>query len=384
MPLSSPVPTSLAPSYPQEAARLQALHRYQVLDTEHEKDFDELTELAAQICGTPVAIVTLIAEERQWFKASVGAGDVRETPRAISFCAHTILEPKLMVVPDMELDPRFVENPLVTSAPFIRFYAGAPLLTPEGLPLGTLCVLDTEPRHLSEHQLKTLEVLSRQVMAQMELRRQLRTVHELNVNLQRTRDESHHRIKNNLQVLAALVDLQRLKYHTATVPIAELERISIHIRSLGILHDLLTTHGPALETVVLHQSLEKLIPLLQAAAGRSDISLTVDPSLTLSARRASILLPLISELVGNAIKHGTGQITVGLRALPDSKLELEVCDEGVGFPQGFTASQAANTGLDLIESMVRWDLQGETYYENRPDGGACVRVVFVADTNPLI
>ena len=132
-----------------ETARLEALRAYGVLDSPAERACDDLVKLAAQLCGTPVATVSLVDESRQWFKAKVGL-DTCETNRDVAFCAHAILQPdQLLVVPDATLDSRFADNPLVTGAPHIRFYAGAPLLTPQGLAIGTLCVIDYVPRQLS-------------------------------------------------------------------------------------------------------------------------------------------------------------------------------------------------------------------------------------------
>ena len=154
-----------------ESDRLAALQGYAILDTPREPEFDDVARLAADIFDAPIAVVNLIAEGRQWFKAEVGIG-ADELPLDVSICAHAILQPGIFVVPDTTLDSRFRENPLVTGEPGLRFYAGALLETPEGLPLGTVCVLDTKPRPgISERERLTLEVLARQVMTQLELRR---------------------------------------------------------------------------------------------------------------------------------------------------------------------------------------------------------------------
>lgn len=154
----------------QESARLQALRQYQILDTPSERAYDDITALAAFICDVPIALISLVDADRQWFKSKVGL-EVSETSREVSFCAHAILEGGIMVVKDALQDERFVSNALVTCAPNIRFYAGVPLITSDGHPLGTLCVIDRQPRELSETQIKTLEALARQVVTQIELQR---------------------------------------------------------------------------------------------------------------------------------------------------------------------------------------------------------------------
>ncbi|HEY9650181.1 MAG TPA: PAS domain S-box protein, partial [Coleofasciculaceae cyanobacterium] len=155
-----------------ETARLEALYQYKILDTNPEQAFDDFTRLAAQICETPIALMTFIDRDRQWCKSKMGLA-ITQTAREFSFCAHAILQNQLFIVPNTLADECFASNPFVTDTPYIRFYAGVPLITPQGYALGTLCVLDTVPRELKPQQLEALNILSRQVITQLELRRNL-------------------------------------------------------------------------------------------------------------------------------------------------------------------------------------------------------------------
>jgi GAF domain-containing protein len=161
-----------APLPENEAARLETLRQYEILDTDPEETFNDLTRLAAYVCGTPIALITLIDIDRQWFKARVGMSQ-QETSRDISFCSHAILQTGPLIVRDAMDDARFAKNPMVLSDPYIRFYAGSPLVTPEGFVLGTLCVIDRVPRDLSQEQVAALRALGNQVITQLEARREI-------------------------------------------------------------------------------------------------------------------------------------------------------------------------------------------------------------------
>ena len=172
--MSIPVPKN-------EVIRLKVLWQYEVLDTVPEEIFDDLTELAAHICGAPMALISLVDEDRQWFMSKVGV-NMTETPRHVSFCAHAILNDSLFIVPDATEDERFKNNPLVTKEPNIRFYAGAPLITPDGHALGTICVMDKVPRTLRSEQQQALRVLAHHVVTQLELRRHARELLQAHKN----------------------------------------------------------------------------------------------------------------------------------------------------------------------------------------------------------
>ena len=159
-----------APLRANEAATLEALHALDLLDTASEPEFDVLVKAASQICNVPIALVSLVDEDRQWFKAEVGLPGVTETPRDIAFCAHAVVQHDVFEVPDAAQDPRFADNPLVTGSPGIRFYAGAPLFIADGLQIGTLCLLDTLPRQLTPEERNVLRDLASAVAHSIELR----------------------------------------------------------------------------------------------------------------------------------------------------------------------------------------------------------------------
>lgn len=192
--MKAPLPTN-------EAARLNDLYQYEILDTDPEQAFDDLTRLVAHICGTPAAMISLIDADRLWFKSKVGL-DASEIPRDIAFCNHTILKSDLFLVPDAQQDIRFLDNPLVTSGPMVRFYAGAPLITSDNIAVGALCTIDYVPRELTPEQKQALEILGRQVVTQLKLRRNLAVVEEA---LQQ-RQQSEEALRESQEQYRRLVD----------------------------------------------------------------------------------------------------------------------------------------------------------------------------------
>jgi GAF domain-containing protein len=207
MPVTKPV---------NEAARLAALERYAILDTDPEQSFDDLTLLASFIFKTPIAMISLIDGDRQWFKSRVGLA-VSETPREVAFCSTAILQSEILVVPDALEDERFRDNPFVVADPHIRFYAGAPLINEDGYALGTICVVDQTPRELTPEQRDALKALSRLVLAQMEFRRNLVLLKEALTD--RTKEE-HEREQELLKVQATLMRVLGLRHSaSATKPL---------------------------------------------------------------------------------------------------------------------------------------------------------------------
>ena len=192
---------------PNEAARVSALQKYAILDSEPEQAFDDLTLLASYVCKTSMALISLIDEDRQWFKSRVGIS-ATETSRDIAFCSTAIQQPDVFVVPDALQDERFRTNPLVVSEPNIRFYAGVPLINEDGYALGTLCVIDRTPRKLAPEQETALKALGRLVLMQMEFRRNLILLKEALSDRTREEHERERELKKVQDTLMRVVRVQ--------------------------------------------------------------------------------------------------------------------------------------------------------------------------------
>ncbi len=202
-----------------EEERLKALESYEILDTLPQKDFDDITRLASEICNTPISLISFVDENRQWFKSRHGL-NASETPKEYAFCAHAILNPQeVFVVEDATKDERFRYNPLTTGHPKVVFYTGVPLVTQEGHALGTLCVIDNKPKELTPNQLEALKSLARQVMAQLELRLKVKELDALTLELKKSNEYlerfalmASHDIKSPLTSIMLTGQLLKSKY----------------------------------------------------------------------------------------------------------------------------------------------------------------------------
>jgi two-component sensor histidine kinase len=336
-----------AAPHPRQEARLAALAHYGILDTPRERDFDELAELAAQICGTPIAVINFIDADRQWFKAEVGLG-VRETPLDTSLCSHAILEEDYVEIHDTLEDPRMSDNPLCTDAEQgLRFYAGALLQDEAGLPMGTLCVLDRRPRTLLDGQRRALRVLARQVTTQLNLRRALAAEHLL-------RNEVDHRVKNSLSTVAAFVALERRGVEDSAAR-QLLDRVAQQINTVALLHQQLSDNGK--RRVDLADFLGKVVALIDASQPPEvQVTARLDP-LEIDAREAAVLGTIVNELTANAVKHSVaedgGNIRLTGEARPGGRYLLTCSSTGGKTPSDdLQPSSRTGLGLKLITHSV--------------------------------
>jgi two-component sensor histidine kinase len=352
-----------------EAERLEALRRYGILDTPPEPEFDDIVRIAAHVCEAPIAVVNLIEDQRQWFKAEIGLG-VRETPLDVSICKHALLQADLFVIPDTTKDERSRDNPLVTGEPGLRFYAGALLTTPEGIPLGTVCVLDYVVRELTDAQATTLKALARQVMTQLELRRALaaHVVAEERQHLM-TR-EIHHRVRNTLATVQAMLGATARSatnidefYRSFSARIASLARthaiITGHDRQAASLRDLLSMElEPFVDTV--HQRVRLAGPDIQFASG--------------------VAVPFgmaLHELTTNAAKFGAlsaskGRVEVSWEVRSDSGdeiLHLEWIEQ-----DGPHVNEPTHQGLGsrLLNRVLTTQVGAMVKTEYHPEGLRCI------------
>lgn len=223
-------PVPIPQNEPERLAYLQSL---KILDTAPEEDFDRITLLASHICQTPIALISLVDSDRQWFKSRVGLS-LTETSRDIAFCAHAITEPEIMIVADAAKDARFAQNPLVTSDPKIRFYAGAPLTTEDNLALGTLCVLDRVPRKLTREQTDALRALSSLVMSHLDMRRKLGELRQALLD-DRRRQRTLQKAKNTTESISRRKSEVLLKVgHQVRTVMAQIETLSRQVLNLGM------------------------------------------------------------------------------------------------------------------------------------------------------
>ena len=377
-----------------EDERLASLRSYNILDTAAEKDFDELTTLASVICQTPIALISLVDTERQWFKSHIGLS-ASETPIEQSFCAHAIVSyNEIMIVDDARKDDRFADNPLVTGNPKIVFYAGVPLINEEGFALGTLCVIDQKKKHLSEEQTTALKVLAKQVVDKLELRRKItdlqianQELRDANVFIQKFASTAAHDIKNPLS--SVLLTSQALKIRLQKLQDEGCSRlIDLNITSttrlIGLLDEMLDySKDPSLLLakkfeIDLKQAIKKVISMINIPDNVEIILPDTNPKLALSIVAFE---QIFINLISNAIRYNDkNQTIIAIRFAEDDKYyKFEVEDNGIGIAEAYHEKIFSNSftlkitdrynkkgtgiGLATVKDLVK-ALKGNIYVKS--------------------
>jgi signal transduction histidine kinase len=395
-----------APLPDNETDRLAALYSLDILDTQPEQDFDDIVALASNVCGTPMSLVTLLDTDRQWFKARIGL-EQTETDRDVSFCSHAVLGKDLMVVPDATKDRRFADNPLVTGPTGIRFYAGAPLVTTDGFALGTLCVVDNEPRRLDIEQLQALRALARQVTSQMELRRHAVALANTTARLQeleRRKDDLAGLVGGDLRAPLRLIGayLEKLGttgYHDAEMGDLIGRAAAGHIRSfLDLLHHLTEMAEAGFGTESLHMRQIDLTRITQRAV-EAVRPIAATKQIWILNQAGGPALPIIADpvrleqvlthLLFAAVKYtpSGGRVRVGTEIESGPAVRLDDMDLPDGmrpelFPHlyyGAIANPATVPGPDRGLAVAKKILDAHhatVALSDRPGDGTSLHVVF--------
>lgn len=376
--------------HPMEDIRIAALSAANIIDTPPDPKFDDITDLLRDFCDVPVALVSLVESDRQWFKSVKGL-DLCETPIEQSICAHTILQTDLFIVPDTWEDERTVNNPLcredfMSGKPF-RFYAGMPLNSPNGQPLGSLCILDYKPRELNARQKKLITVMSGQVETLIELNQHI-------TNQEVLHNEMDHRVKNSLQSVLSMIRLyaNRAEKDEALGPSGReaFKAVQRRVESVALLHEELhqaQTSG----SINLKTYLGKIVKLLQTSAPKNIRLKGQFENISVSSHEATAIAVIVSEFSANSIKHAfpdnrEGIVSFSIKTGSDGSLILLCEDNGVGGDSEFRKTgenKVDGLGLRLMEASAS---QVEGVLERGPvEGGYRLELIIppAADEKPL-
>ncbi len=332
-----------------ENERLLELESYSILDTLPEKEYDEITFLASQICGTPISLISLIDDKRQWFKSNYGL-EVRETARELAFCAHAINDQEnIFIVPDSRIDERFSDNPLVTNNPFVVFYAGIPLVSPKGHALGTLCVIDNEPRHLDASQINALKILANQLMRLLELRLSIMDLQKSEEHLKRlnaTKDKLFsiigHDLREPIGTLKPLLD-----FLLKSSDLSDTENVKKVLRMIqksstsayNLMENILAwarsqldeiSYSP--EEIKLSGLIKTTVDLFKESLQSKNISISIQiPNDTLLYADRNMLMTVFRNLISNAIKFTPEGKSIEIISIEmDNHHQIEIKDQGIG------------------------------------------------------
>jgi len=402
----------IAPPTEDEATRLKTLYYYDVLDSQAEKIFDDLTQLAAQICDTPITLISLVDANRQWFKSKVGL-DAQETSRDVAFCSHAIHQKEIFEVEDTLHDKRFFDNPLVISEPNIRFYAGTPLVSHDGHAIGTLCVIDDKPNKLTRNQRQALEVLGRSVISQMELRKNIKELKQANEHKTEFLSNMSHELRTPLN---AIIGFSQLMLHDAKhqeLPVKFTEYLG-HLdysgrRLLNVVNSVIDLNKIEagmmqlqIEAVCLRTFIKDIQEMLAITANQKDVTFSAHVSdslpiyLTIDQAKIS---QIITNLVHNAIKFTDSGKWVKLKlSLHNEHFIITVTDQGMGISSTDQAklfskfqqvgqaksSEGSGLGLSITQSLVKL-LGGTISVLSNLGSGSVFKVVLpkISDANIL-
>ncbi len=395
------------PTPANESERLRELDTYNILETLPEKDYDDLTRLAAQLCGTPISLVSLVDDHRQWFKSRHGL-KATQTPKEHAFCAHAINDPdSLFVIEDARKDARFQNNPLVTGDPNIIFYAGMPLVSENGLPLGTLCVIDNKPSQLTEEQIESLKSLSRQVMNLLELHKKkqeleavVRELETRNGELEQFAQVAAHDLKSPLNNISMLTDILQKDFGPSLGDegndlLGMLGRSSVKLKNMvdGLLEYTRSDRHSQdqQEKISLHELTHEIRDLLVL---KNEAIVDLETELITIYSNKVALLQVLVNLVGNAIKYNDQPIPkISIRVEEDSKYySFTVADNGPGIPEAIRekvfdifqvghskdryGKRGTGIGLATVKKIVE-AMGGDITLLSAPGKGATFRFTFV-------
>ena len=348
-----------------ETQRIAAVRRYDILDTPPDGAFDRITAIAARRFDVPISIISIVDHDRIWFKSHHGL-DVTQIGRDPGLCASAILSNLPHVLSNAAIDPRSLANPLVAGEFGLRFYVGVPLRTQDGFNLGTLCVIDKEPRPIQQKQINDLKDLASVVMDQMELRLSAR---QAVTQARLMAKEIDHRVTNSLQFISGLLIMQGRNLNGEAAN--QLQMAANRVAAVAQVHRNFYTNET--DEVSCITFLRRLCADLSGILGR-DIEVEGDEGKVPTTRIQPIGL-MLNELVTNAAKHGNGPISVRYK-ISNGIHELFVCDEGEGLPTGFNLEDTTGLGMKVINTLAK-QLGGHVTAQANPAGrGACFKVTY--------